>query len=584
MISFHREFRRHLTLAFGLACVLAGAQATPGAAMDFPEAATGRTEPKSGTGKEYMVAAANPLAVAAGADILAAGGSALDAAITVQLVLNLVEPQSSGIGGGAFLLHWDAKAGALRAYDGRETAPAAAEEDRFLAANGRPMTRMQAILGGKSVGVPGVLRLLELTHREHGHLPWARLFAPAIALAEDGFAVSPRLHALLSGARGLREIPAARALYYDNGGQAKAVGTVLKNPAFAATLRAIAEQGPDIFYTGPIAADIVRTVATAPQNPADMTLADLAAYKALERPPVCGPYRGYRVCGVGPPSSGGIGVLQSLAMLEPFDLRALGPKSPVSYHLMAEAGRLAFADRAVYIADPDVVPVPTDALISPDYLSARAALIHTDARIAHAEAGKVPTKRAFAPAESPERMSTTHFSIVDRDGNAVAMTSTIESGFGSRLMTGGFLLNNQLTDFSYEDVADKHTVANRVGGNKRPRSSMAPTMVFDADGKLVLILGSPGGPAIVGFVTKTLVAMIDWDMSPAAAAAAPFVLGMGSGMMLENDLADMRPALEQLGHNVRLADFASGIHAIRISEDGLMGGADPRREGMVMGK
>ena len=316
-----------------------------------------------------------------------------------------------------------------------------------------------------------------------------------------------------------------------------------------------------------------------------MTLEDLKNYKAVERTPVCGAYRTYKVCGMGPPSSGGIGVIQSLAVLEPHDLRTLGPKSPTSYHLLAEAGRLSFADRAVYMADPDVVPVPVEGLIAPDYLKARAALVKEDARIPVAEAGNVPTKRAYAPADSPELPSTTHFSIVDRDGNAVAMTSTIESGFGSRLMSGGgFILNNQLTDFSYEDVAEQRSVANRVGGAKRPRSSMTPTMVFNKDGKLEMVLGSPGGPAIVGFVVKTLVAMIDWDMSPASAAAAPFVLGMGNMVTLEEELAPVKPALEQLGHTVRLNNAASGIHAIRITKDGLLGGADPRREGVVIGK
>jgi gamma-glutamyltranspeptidase/glutathione hydrolase len=444
---------------------------------------------------------------------------------------------------------------------------------------------MQAIVGGKSVGVPGLIRVIELAHKSHGKLPWARIFQPAITLAENGFPISPRLNALLAGDRNLSALEPAKSFYYDANGQAKAVGTILKNPAFAATLGAIAEKGADAFYTGPIAAEIVRTVTSAPQNAGDMTLEDLKNYKAVERTPVCGAYRTYKVCGMGPPSSGGIGVIQSLAVLEPHDLRALGPKSPTSYHLLAEAGRLSFADRAVYMADPDVVPVPVEGLIAPDYLKARAALVKEDARIPVAEAGNVPTKRAYAPADSPELPSTTHFSIVDRDGNAVAMTSTIESGFGSRLMSGGgFILNNQLTDFSYEDVAEQRSVANRVGGAKRPRSSMTPTMVFNKDGKLEMVLGSPGGPAIVGFVVKTLVAMIDWDMSPANAAAAPFVLGMGNMVTLEEELAPVKPALEQLGHTVRLNNAASGIHAIRITKAGLLGGADPRREGVVIGK
>ncbi|MGE4062365.1 MAG: gamma-glutamyltransferase [Rhodospirillaceae bacterium] len=559
--------------------------AKPIPANEFPEGYTGRGEPKTGTGKEWMVAAANPYAARAGAEILEAGGSALDAAIAVNLVLGLVEPQSSGIGGGAFIVHWDAKAQALRSYDGRERAPAAAEENRFLTKDGKVMGRMQAIVGGRSVGVPGLIRLMELAHKNHGKLPWDRLFQPAIALAENGFEISPRLSALLSNERSLRESETARALYFDDSGNAKAAGTLLKNPAYAATLREVAAKGADAFYSGPIAAEIVRTVTTAPHNPGDMTLEDITAYRAVERKPVCGGYRGYKVCGMGPPSSGGIGVIQSLAILEPHDLRALGPKSPTSYHLMAEAGRLSFADRAVYMADPDVVPVPVDALIAPEYLKRRAGLVRPDARIPVAEAGKVPTKVGFVPAPSPEMMSTTHFSLIDKEGNAVAMTSTIESGFGSRLMTrGGFMLNNQLTDFSYEDVAEKRTVANRVGGSKRPRSSMTPTIVFDRNGRLEMVLGSPGGPAIVGFVVKTLVAMIDWDMSPAHAAAHPFVLGMGNTVTLEEGLEPVRPALEKLGHTVRVNNAASGIHAIRVTKDGLVGGADPRREGIVIGK
>lgn len=568
-------------------CGPAFAQAAkPLPANEFPEGFTGKAaEPKSGTGKEWMVAAANPFATQAGAEILEAGGSALDAAIAVNLVLGLVEPQSSGIGGGAFIVHWDQKGQSLRSYDGREKAPAAADEARFLTKDGRPMGRMQAVVGGKSVGVPGLIRVMELAHKNHGRLPWARLFQPAIKLAEDGFPVSPRLAALLGNDRNLRNSETARALYFDADGNAKAPGTILKNPAYAATLREIASKGPDAFYEGPIAAEIVRTVATAPQNAGDMTLDDLKNYRAVEREPVCGGYRGYRVCGMGPPSSGGIGVIQSLAILEPHDLRALGPKSPTSYHLLAEAGRLSFADRAVYMADPDAVPVPVAGLIAPAYLKERASLVRKDARLPVAEAGKVPTKVGFAPAPSPEMMSTTHFSLVDGNGNAVAMTSTIESGFGSRLMTrGGFILNNQLTDFSYEDVAEKRTVANRVAGSKRPRSSMTPTIVFDQDGKLEMVLGSPGGPAIVGFVVKTLVAMIDWDMTPAYAAAAPFVLGMGNTVTLEEGLESVRAELEKLGHTVRLNNAASGVHAIRVTDEGLVGGADPRREGIVIGK
>lgn len=551
-----------------------------------PELGSGLTELKSGTAEKFMVVAANPLAAEAGAKILRAGGSATDAAIAVQLVLNLVEPQSSGIGGGAFVLHWDAKSGEVVSYDGRETAPAAAQENRFLTKNGKVMGRMEAMVGGKSVGVPGVMRLMEMVHRKHGVLPWADLFAPAIALAEDGFAISPRLHTLLSGESALKNIEPAKSFYYDGRGDAKAVGTILKNPQFAKTLRILADQGADAFYEGPLAADIVRTVAAATNNPGDMTLDDISGYEAKERPAVCGMYRTYRVCGMGPPSSGGIGVIQTLGILESFDLRAMGRNSATAVHLMVEAGRLAFADRAVYIADSDVVPVPTKGLIAPAYLKQRAELLDPSAYMPSADAGDVPveSQHGYAPAPSPELPSTTHFSIVDQNGNAVAMTSSIENGFGSRLMVDGFLLNNQLTDFSYRDVAEHREVANRVQGGKRPRSSMAPTLVFNADGKLEMILGSPGGPAIVGFVVKTLVGLIDWDMTPAEATAAPFALSFGGPTLLEKGLSAEEEALKALGHNVRLVDFPSGIHAIRITETGLVGGADPRREGAVIGE
>jgi gamma-glutamyltranspeptidase/glutathione hydrolase len=552
----------------------------------LPEAETGRTAAKSGTAKSYMVVAANPLAAKAGTDILAAGGTAVDAAIAVQLVLNLVEPQSSGIGGGAFALTWDAKTGQMASYDGREMSPAAAAENRFLMENGKPMARMQAVVGGKSVGVPGVVRLMDVLHKRHGKLAWAKLFEPAITIAEEGFSISPRLNALLEGDRALRDVEPARSFYYTEDGKAKAVGTVLKNPEIAKVLRVIASKGADAFYVGPIAADIVKTVTGATSNPGDMTLEDLKSYKAVERPPVCGTYRTYKICGMGPPSSGGVGVIQTLKILEPFDLRGLGAHAPKAEHLLVEAGRLVFADRAVYLADPDKVPVPTEALVAPDYLKARSALIDPERRQGTVEAGKVPVKGALdlAPAPSPELPATTHFSIVDGAGNAIAMTSSVEAQFGSRLMVNGLILNNQLTDFSYEDVADHRTVANRVEGGKRPRSSMSPTLVFNAEGELEMVLGSPLGAAIVGLVVKTLVGMIDWQMSPADAAAAPGALFFGNGVMIEKDLEPAKPALEAMGHQVRVGAFASGIHVIRITKDGLVGGADPRREGVVMGR
>ena len=579
---------KHFRVAVAAISIVAySAQVYPLRAQEeVPEAATGRTAAKSGTAKSYMVAAANPLAAKAGVDILAAGGSAADAAIAVQLVLNIVEPQSSGIGGGAFALYWDAKAGKVASYDGREMSPAAAEENRFLTKDGKVMGRQQAIVGGKSVGVPGVLRLLEMLHKQHGKLAWAKLFEPPIAIADKGFAISPRLYELLASDSAFENNPVARAFYYQPDGKPKAVGTVLKNPEFAKVLRAIASKGADAFYTGTIAADIVKTVTTATNNPADMTLADLESYKAIERPAVCGPYRTFKICSMGPPSSGAVGVIQTLGILSAFDLSAMGPNSATAEHLLIEAGRLALADRAVYLADPDKISVPTQALIAPDYLKQRAALVSVDKRMPEAEAGKVPVKGSLnlITAPSPELPSTSHFSIVDADGNALAMTTSVEAQFGSRLMVDGFILNNQLTDFSYQDVAENRTVANRVEGGKRPRSSMSPTIVFNKDGKFEMALGSPLGAAIVGLVAKTLVAMIDWQMTPADAAAAPGALFFGNGVLIEKELEPMKPALEALGHRISVGEYASGIHVIRATPDGYIGGADPRREGVVLGK
>ena len=574
-------------LALGIAYMLLCVYLTPAhGEVVTPEAATGRTETKSGTAQSFMVAAAHPLAAAAGVEIIKSGGNAMDAAIAVQLVLNMVEPQSSGIGGGAFLLYWDAKAKTLTTFDGRELAPAAATEGRFLTKDGQSRGRMDAIVGGLSVGVPGVVRMLGLAHERHGKLPWAAGFAPAVRIAEQGFPISPRLHRLLEQDPALRDHEPARSYFYRQDGTPKRVGEILRNPSFAKTLHVLAAKGAAPFYEGEIANHIVETVRAATANSGDLTTEDLNRYHALERPPVCGAYRAYRICGMGPPTSGGVGVIQTLGLLEPFDLRALGPASTKAYHLLAEAGRLVFADRAVYLADPDIIPVPTDALLAPAYLRARSKLIRVDKRKTDVEAGKVPVKGPLilAPAASPELRSTSHFSIVDRNGNAVAMTSSIENAFGSRLMTDGFLLNNTLTDFSYSEAAKGRAVANRVGANKRPRSSMAPTMVFNKAGDLEFILGSPGGPAIVAFVAKTLVAMLDWDMTPADAAAAPYVLDFGSGLMIDPQLADAKPELESLGAEVSVIDFPSGLHVIHITPGQLIGGADPRREGVVLGE
>jgi len=575
--------RRRLWIYASLAVL-----AVPAAAQDYvaPEAATGRYQKSGGEAKKLMVAAANPLAVEAGVAMLKAGGSAADAAVAVQSVLSMVEPQSSGLGGGSFIVFWDNKAKKLTTYDGRETAPAAAVERRFLKADGKAMSRTEAVVGGHSVGVPGTVRVLELAHNKHGKLAWKKLFDPAVKIADDGFALSPRVQELISMDRSLGKLEPARSFFFQPDGNPKAVGTIIKNPEFADTLRTIAAKGADAFYTGPIARDIVRAVAESALSPGDLTLADLKGYRAVERAPICAPYRDRKVCGMAPPTSGGVGVLQTLAMLEPFDLAALGPMSAKAQHAYIEASRLAFADRGVYIADPDMLPIPTAELLSTDYLKSRAALIRLDARMPKAEAGVLPKKAAmnWVPAGSPEQISTSHFSIVDAEGNALAMTTSIEGGFGSHVMVRGFLLNNTLTDFSYSDVAEGKTVANAVGPGKRPRSSMAPTIVFDKTGAPEIVVGSPGGPAIVGFVTQTLMAMIDWNMAPQEAIAAPHVIVFGNSVNIEPELAPIKPELEALGHQVRVGEFPSGIHAIRITKDGLLGGADPRREGAVGGE
>ncbi len=561
-----------------------------GTALDLapaPEAATGRATREAGRAAEQMVAAANPLAARAGLDILQAGGSAIDAAIAVQLVLNLVEPQSSGIGGGAFLLHWDAGTRTLANLDGRETAPAAATPDRFLDAGGEPMEFMAAVVGGRSVGVPGTVRLLEDAHERWGRLPWAQLFEPAIRLAEDGFRVSPRLAGLLAQEEALADDPQARATFYEADGTPKVAGTVLTNPAFAQTLRRIAAEGADAFYTGAIAQDIVDTVAGHPTNPGDMTIEDLEGYRVMERPPICGEYRVYTICGMGPPSSGGIAIQQILDVIETADMAALG-LGPEAVHWIAEAGRLAFADRARYLGDPDFVSVPVRGLLDERYMRERARLVDQGRSMGEAEAGDPPFQQGMllAPSDGIEN-GTSHISVVDRDGNAVAMTTTIESGFGARLMTeGGFLLNNELTDFAFVPDEDGRPVANRVEPGKRPRSSMAPTIVFDAFGRLYVVTGSPGGSQIINFVAKTLVGILDWDLDPQVAVDLPNFGSRNGPTELEagTEAEGWAPALEVMGHEVAIMDMTSGIQAIVVTPEGLVGGADSRREGVAIGE
>ncbi len=537
--------------------------------------------------KRHMIATANPHASQAGLAILRRGGSAIDAAIAAQLVLGLVEPQSSGIGGGAFMLAYDASADAVHAYDGRETAPMAVTPDLFLKADSAPMKFYDAVIGGRAIGVPGLVAMLEQAHQRHGKLPWAALFEPAIALAEAGFEVSPRLHYLISEATSIDRYDVARAYFFTADGKPKPVGTQLVNQAYAVTLRAIAAGGARAFYEGDIAADMVAAITGAVGNPGVMTVADLAAYEAKDRAAVCRPYRKWRVCGMGPPSSGGVTTLSILGLLEHFDLAALTPGSAEAVHLVSEASRLAYADRARFLADSDFVAVPVRGLLDRGYLADRAALIDHDQSMGAAEAGTPPFDNGAPRAVEPEteQFSTTHLSVIDSEGNAVSMTSSVESAFGSRLMVRGFMLNNQLTDFSFRPAVDGVPVANRVAPGKRPRSSMAPTLVFDKGGQLLLAIGSPGGSRIIAYVTQALIAMLDWGLDAQQALDLPHHVNRNGPIDLESGtpLVDLEAALVERGHDVRLRGLNSGLHAVVVTPDGLEGGADPRREGIALG-
>jgi gamma-glutamyltranspeptidase / glutathione hydrolase len=535
-----------------------------------------------GEPRQAMVSTANEHASAAAAEILEAGGSAADAAIAAQLVLGLVEPQSSGIGGGAFALHWDAGEETLTAWDGRETAPAAAPPDLFSEVDSAAAFHAAAT-GGRAVGVPGIASLLWEMHRSAGELEWEELFSPALRLAEDGFPVSQRLHRSISDADDLDRDPMARELYFRDG-QPVPVGHLLSNPAYAETLRRIAIMGPVAFYDGGTAEAIVTAVTGHADNPGLMTREDLRRYHAQSRPPVCLAYRSHDVCGMPPPTSGGLTTLMILGTLEPYRMGNWRPNAPTALHLIAQASRLAFADRNVYMADPDFVTVPSEGLIDPRYLRARAIGINPGRDMGRAEAG-VPPGAFEMPGEGVAQESgTSHLSIVDADGNAVSMTTSVERSFGARIMAGGFVLNSQLTDFAFQPDLDGEPVANRVEGGKRPRSSMAPTMVFDPDGALLAAIGSPGGARIIGYVAHTLVALIDWNLPMQAAIDLPRAVNMNGATQIEagTSLEAAAPRLKAMGHDVEVRPMVSGLHGIRITEDGLDGGADRRREGMVI--
>ncbi len=590
MFALRRRALLHLSVILGLCALPISGR---------PSLAEGGA--KWAEGGEILAAAAHPAAVKAGFAVLEEGGTAVDAAIAMQAVLSLVEPQSSGIGGGGFLLFYDRKSGRVTAFDGRETAPRAVDETLFLDPDGKPMAFMDAALGGRAVGVPGVMRMLALAHRRHGRLPWTRLFAPAIRLAEEGFPVSPRLHAVLArhaaffrkrGITSPEQLGEAGPYFFTKGLKPKPVGAVLKNRAYARSLRLLAERGVEEFYTGSIARDIVRAVRENPFSPGKMTLADLAAYEAVAEPPLCGRYRVYRLCAMGPPSSGGSTMLAMLGILEGFDLARMRPWGLRAVHLYAEASRLAYADRDRYTADARFYPVPLPGLIDRDYLARRRQLILPDRAMTTVAPGHPPGAREAGAGAGPDHPATSHLVAVDREGNAVTFTTTVQIAFGSFVMVDGFLLNNQLTDFDFNPRDEQgRPVANRPEGGKKPRSSMTPTFVFGPQGRLVMGIGSPGGSRIISYVTKTVIGVLDWKMPIEQAIAAPNLLGRGDTLAIEKDTAleALAPALEAMGHRIRREEMVSGLHGftVRYDADGrphYRGGADPRREGIVLAR
>lgn len=529
-----------------------------------------------------MAAAAGREAAEVGRDVLARGGNAVDAAIAMQMVLNLTEPQSAGIGGGGFLLYYEASTGKITAYDGRETAPQGARPGMFLKADGAPKDYKTVMVGGGAVGVPGLLAMLEAAHRDHGRVAWQDLFAPAIRLAEDGFVVTERLSGLIAEDAHLKSFPETAAYFFHADGSPRAPGEVLKNPDFAETLRLVAHGGGAAFYGGAIARDIAAAVKT-PVNPGTLEPADMAAYRVRRLEAVCGPYRGYKVCGMPPPSSGGITVLQALGILDSFDLAAMEPESLESVHLIAEAGRLAFADRNAYLGDPAFVLVPAAAMLAPDYLARRARLISPERAMPQARPGVF--LGGPEGVEAARGQSTTHMSVIDKDGNAVAMTSSIQTGFGSRVLVRGFLLNNELTDFSFRPLIDGRKAANAPAAGKKPLSSMSPTFVFGAGGRLVLVIGSPGGTNIIGYVLTTVIGVLDWKLGLQAAIDLPHFVGKTGPVILEagTPVPALKEGLEALGHEVKVAPLTSGLYGIEITPHGLDGGADRRRPGAALG-
>jgi len=538
--------------------------------------------------KHHIIASANPYASEAGLQMLRAGGSAVDAAIAAQMVLTLVEPESSGIGGGSFMLLWNPATKTLTSFDGREMAPASATPGMFLDANGHPRPHFDAVPGGLSVGVPSTLAMLTMAHERFGKLPWAKLFQPAIKLARDGFPVGHKLATTIRAYPQMKQMPDIRAYFYHRDGTPLNEGEILKNPELAKTLSLIAKKGIKAFYTGPVAQAIVDKVQHAPVNPGGMTLEDLAHYVPKERAPVCSIYHDNRVCSMGPPSSGGVAIVQMMGMLHYFPDTDLKPDSLSEVQLFTQANRLAFADRAKYLGDPDFIDVPVAGLTDPAYIASRAKLISLDHDMGKAEAGTPPVKHAmldYAPMRSKQLPGTSHMSIVDDRGEVVSMTTTVEFVFGSEMMAKGFFLNNQLTDFSFDPVIDGKPVANAPEPHKRPMSAMSPTIVFDQAGEFKIALGSPGGPLIIPYVAEALIGMLDGGLTPQEAAGEPHFANPNGPTLLEKDtpITAFTPKLEAMGHHVVAVNMKSGLHIVERTPKGYIGGADPRRDGDVLG-
>ena len=574
-----------VTLALS-SCFIFGANAKQAREVGEPEAATGYVEKQAFEAKDYMVVAANPYASWAGKNILEKGGSAIDAAVAVQSMLSLVEPQSSGIGGGAFILYWDNKNKVLHTFDGRETAPKAVNSHWFIEGN-KPMRWIDAVVGGKSVGVPGAVKALEMAQKEFGKLPWNTLFDDTIKTAEDGFKVSPRLAKLvaLDYHPGLKTFPASSTYFFPAGLPLKE-GTVKKNKKLAKTLKGIAEKGSDYLLKGEVAEKIVKAVNNAEINPGQMTLEDLANYEPVKREPVCGLYHEKRICGMAPPSSGGVNVYQILKMLEGFDLSQYAPDSVEFANLYTQASALSYADREKFIADSDFTNLPFAAMINTAYLERRAESISVDKEWRRKRAGNPYADANVALGTSMELPNTSHVSIVDKEGNAVSMTTSIEFMFGSGIMVEGFLLNNQLTDFSFSPTKNRFPVPNRVEPGKRPRSAMSPTMVFDKEGNLEVVVGSPGGSRIVSYVAQTLIGVLDFGLDIQQAINLPKITNRNDYTALEKGtpIAELEAPLKALGHNVKVVDLNSGLHGIQFKSGKLIGGADPRREGIAVGR